>query len=334
MPVTIHDVATEAGVSVSTVSKVLNNKKAISQPTRDRVREAVRKLNYTPNARAVSFARGNTRNIIYLAELKKGSAYSNPHMYDIMCGVFYSLACQGYTMTLMDISDQEHPMETIAEIIAQKSADGIIIHGSVINQKISDLILSEKFPHIVIGHPDFDRRLCWIDTNHELAGEHAGEYVVEREMFPAAFIAGRKTEFISREREKGFRSILTQHKQRLTKEYLKYTDSTWQEGYKATLELLSLPQRPQAIVCENNALAVGAGRALRDKNISTPEEILFLTFDIYPYTTVIDPPPAVIDINVYDMGMQAGEMILRKISNPSFMIQAYTTLPEMACRPE
>ncbi|MBQ5430796.1 MAG: LacI family DNA-binding transcriptional regulator, partial [Lachnospiraceae bacterium] len=91
MPVTIHDVATEAGVSVSTVSKVLNNKKAISQPTRDRVREAVRKLNYTPNARAVSFARGNTRNIIYLAELKKGSAYSNPHMYDIMCGVFYSL---------------------------------------------------------------------------------------------------------------------------------------------------------------------------------------------------------------------------------------------------
>ena len=114
--VTINDVAKEAGVSVSTVSKVMNNWTTISDETANRVRNAAQKLNYTPNSRAVNFARGNTRNVIYLTEMRKGEAYSNPHMFDIMCGVFTSLAREGYTMSLMDISDEEHPRETIKSI--------------------------------------------------------------------------------------------------------------------------------------------------------------------------------------------------------------------------
>ena len=116
MPVTIKDVAEHAGVSVSTVSKVLNDWKTISQATKYKVNSAIKELNYTPNSRAVSFARGNTRNIIYLTSLGKGEAYNNPHMFDIMCGVFTKLASSGYTMTLMDISDDLHPKETVGSL--------------------------------------------------------------------------------------------------------------------------------------------------------------------------------------------------------------------------
>ena len=84
MAVTIRDVAKEAGVSTSTVSKVLNNWSSISPATCDRVREAIRKLHYTPNARAVSFAKGASRNILFLSSLKKEEAYRNPHMFDIV----------------------------------------------------------------------------------------------------------------------------------------------------------------------------------------------------------------------------------------------------------
>ena len=163
MPTTIKDVAERAGVSVSTVSKVLNDWKTISQSTKEKVNQAIKELNYTPNSRAVSFARGVTKNIIYLTSLGKGEAYTNPHMFDIMCGTFSNLAKQGFSMTMMDISDEMHPKETVSEIIARKSADGIIIHGSVINQDIANLIIDNNFPHIVIGHPEFDNRLCWIE---------------------------------------------------------------------------------------------------------------------------------------------------------------------------
>ncbi len=329
MAITIKDVAKHAGVSVSTVSKVLNDWKTISQETKDKVNRSIKELNYTPNARAVSFARGNTKNIIYLTSLSKGEAYTNPHMFDIMCGVFSKLASQGFTMTMMDISDESHPKETVSEIIARKSADGIVIHGSVINQDIANLILGNNFPHIVIGHPDFDNRLCWVDTNHLLAGQYAAEYLSQHEVSPVSFLAGRKTEFISHERERGFRTVMLKHHKKISPEYVIYTSSSWQEGYAATKKLLSMEQPPKAIVCENNTLAVGASRAIHELGLRVPEDLFFLTFDVYPYTTIIDPKPTIVDINVYDMGMQAADMIVRKIDNPSLMIQSYTTLPEI-----
>lgn len=329
MPTTIKDVAERAGVSVSTVSKVLNDWKTISQSTKEKVNLAIKELNYTPNARAVSFARGVTKNIIYLTSLGKGEAYSNPHMFDIMCGTFASLAKQGFSMTMMDISDEMHPKETVSEIIKRKSADGIIIHGSVINQDIANLIIDNNFPHIVIGHPEFDNRLCWIDTNHMLAGQYAAEYLAGHNVMPVSFIAGKKTDFISKEREKGFKTIMLKYRKRVTSEYVIYTSSTWQEGYNAAKKLLTMENPPKAIVCENNTLAVGASKAIQELKQNVPEDLFFLTFDVYPYTSIIDPTPTIIDINVYDMGLQAADMIVRKIENPSLMIQSYTTLPEV-----
>ena len=329
MSVTIKDVAEHAGVSVSTVSKVLNNWKTISEKTKEKVNRSIKELNYTPNARAVSFARGNTKNVIYLTSLGKSEAYTNPHMFDIMCGVFSNLAKQGFTMTMMDISDELHPKETVSEIIARKSADGIVIHGSVINQDIANLIIDHNFPHIVIGHPDFDNRLCWIDTNHLLAGQYAAEYLSSHDVPLVSFIAGKRTDFISKEREHGFRTIMLKNHKKISPEHVIYTSSTWQEGYDATMKLLSMKEPPKAIVCENNTLAVGASRAIHELGLRVPEDLFFLTFDVYPYTTIIDPKTTIVDINVYDMGLQAADIIVRKIDNPSLMIQSYTTLPQI-----
>ncbi|MBR5637417.1 MAG: LacI family DNA-binding transcriptional regulator, partial [Pseudobutyrivibrio sp.] len=104
MSVTIKDVANEAGVSISTVSKIINGKGSISQDTINRVQETIRKLNYTPNSRAVSFAKQNTKNIIFLTLMKKNEPYLNPHMFEIMDGSYSALSDLDYTLSLMDIS--------------------------------------------------------------------------------------------------------------------------------------------------------------------------------------------------------------------------------------
>ena len=111
MAVTISDVAKEAGVSTSTVSKVLNNWSSISPATCERVHKAIKKLHYTPNARAVSFAKGASHNILFLSSLKKEEAYRNPHMFDILCGVRRTLAEHGYTLMLTDFPDTAEPQE-------------------------------------------------------------------------------------------------------------------------------------------------------------------------------------------------------------------------------
>lgn len=327
MPITINDVAKEAGVSTSTVSKVLNNWTTISPATAARVHQAIEKLNYIPNARAVSFARKSTKNIVFLTYLEKDSAYTNPHMFDIMCGVYNELSKHEYTMTLQDISKDTIKGESVSHLLSTKSCDGIIIHGSAINSTIADTIIKQNFPHIIIGHPGFESRLCWVDTNHALAGHLAAQHMIERGYYSIAFIGGQKTDELSFQRQKGFLGTMYQYGYQVPDERIFYSNSTTEEGYMITKKILSESNPPRGIVCENNTLAVGAMKAIEQFGLTLPKDIAFLTFDAYPYTQIINPKPTVIDINVYDMGVQAGNMMIRKLENPSLLVQSYTTIP-------
>lgn len=327
MAVTIRDVAKAAGVSVSTVSKVVNGWTSISAETTARVNAVIDSLHYTPNSRAVSFARKATMNIIFLTSLEKEEAYKNPHMFDIMCGVYRELAGFHYTVTLVDTSNEAYPGETVEKVIAAGSADGIVVHGSALNDRTAALILDKSFPHTIIGNPGFDNQLCWIDTNHMLGGQFAAEHLLSCGYERVAFIGGRKTDFISQQRLKGVRQTMLKSGHRMDNDHIVYTDSSRESAHQATLNLVHSEHPPQAIVCENNVIALGVSRALEHANIKVPDEIAFLTFDRYPYTSIIDPEPTIIDIDVYDMGIQAGSAIARKLENPALLVQSYTTLP-------
>lgn len=331
MSVTITDVANAAGVSKSTVSKVLNNWSTISPETCSRVNDAIKRLNYVPNSRAVSFARQTTQNIIYLTTLGKDTAYQNPHMFDIMCGVYSELSKQNYTLTLVDTSEEAYPGERAMKEINRRSADGLIIHGSAVSEELAELILSENIPHIIIGHPSFENRLCWIDSSHALAGEYAAEHMLACGYSDVLFIGGKKSDTISNQRIKGFRKGMLSKKQYIPSHRIGYTNATRLGAYETTLAILSDKNYPlpQAIVCANNTLALGAAKALGELSLSVPQDIAFLTFDTYPYSGVIDPELTVIDINVYDMGAQAGNMMIRKLENPDLLIQSFTALPKL-----
>lgn len=327
MAVTIRDVAREAGVSTSTVSKVLNRCSTISEETAARVQAAAKKLHYTPNARAVSFARGAAKNILFMSRLQKEEAYRNPHMFDILCGVQKELYAQGYTLMLTDIPDNASSLSCLSGLISSRIADGILIHGSSAIPGMAKLLQETHFPHIYIGHPGSGSRLCWIDTNNGLAGQFAAQHMLECGYEKVAFIAESPADHISMQRLNGFLGGMYDYGYRLPDHFIRHTDSTREDAYRQTKELLSLPEAPRAFICENNTLAMGAVKALKESGLRIPDQVALLTFDSYPYSAIIEPTPTVIDIDVYDLGQQAAVMLLRKLKNPSLLVQSYTTLP-------
>ena len=151
MSVTINDVANEAGVSKSTVSKVLNHWTTISPATVEKVHAAIEKLHYTPNSRAVSFAKGATSNIVYLTNLEKDTAYRNPHMFDIMCGVHHTLSENNYSLTLVNTSEEHYPGEKVSEVITSGSSDGLIIHALPLIKKLQILFWMQAFHTLSLG---------------------------------------------------------------------------------------------------------------------------------------------------------------------------------------
>ncbi len=325
MSVTIKDVAREAGVSTATVSKVMNGKPTISEETANHVREVMERLHYQPNLRAQNFARQKTQTIVFATELLKGSAFEKPHMFEIMVGLQRVLTEKGYELRLLHVN-RENCMEVLGNMIARKSVDGLVLHISIVSKELERVILKEEFPHMVLGCPEYKTQLCWIDNNNTLSGEMACSYLHRQGYRRMAFIGGQKQDMGSRDRLQGYKNVLEQRHMRYKPEYVLSGFSTVEGGVRMMEALLQLQEKPDSVICANNYLAVGAMNALKNHNIAVPREMGLITFDAYPFSKITEPKMTTVDIDVYDMGKQAGEMILRKIRKPNFQIQSYATL--------
>ena len=331
MSATIRDVARLAGTSTATVSKVMNGSYSISRETADRVRKAMDELDYHPNLRAKNFARQSARTIVFVAELGRNTGFSNPHMFEMMCGLMHALEEKGYTLIVrnMRAEDCSHYIQEAAD---SKQADGFVIHASVISEELDEMIFEKGIPHIVIGNPNCQSHFCWIDINNRLAGELAARHLLERGCQAVAFIGGKREDKISMHRLDGVIAVLKEHDVLLPREYVQTGESDCESGYRMTVQLLDSRKRPDAVICANNYIAYGCVMALHDRGILIPDEIRVITFDDYPFSQILRPMLSVVDIDVYDMGMQAGKYILQKIRKPNLYIQSHITVPSLIVR--
>lgn len=329
MSITIKDVAKAAGVSVSTVSKVMNDGPSISDATKEHVRRIMEDLQYHPNEQARNFARQKTNNIVFLALLEEHTAFKNPHMFEIMCGAQEILAKNLYNLSFVGVKTEEEALNHVEAIIGTKSADGIIVHGSATTKELVNQLVKSGFPHIIIGKPAFKCAACWMDINNSISGLMAAEHLTECGYGKIAFVGGAKGDEISTKRLNGFISAMHDIGYRVSDKFIKYGDYTKESGYLLTMELLQESEQPDAIICENNHIALGVVKAINAKGKRIPEDIAIVSFDDYPLSRVIEPLLTVVDIDVYDMGNQAGSILIRKINNPALLVQSYTTLPQL-----
>lgn len=324
MGVTIKDVAKAAGTSVSTVSKVLNGHYSISEETAARVRQVMRELNYYPSASAQSFAKGTTRSVAMLANLGANIAFQNPHMFEIIAGLEETLRSKGYRLFLRGV-DAAGAYEAAEEIISRRSADAVAIHVSVMTHPLSALLTRLRFPHIVLGAPNFESQVCWIDNNNVYSGMIAASYLVAQGYRRIAFIGGEYYDLGSTLRLQGVRQGLKDAGYRLEDQYIRLGESTREDGYRMTGKLLEERTLPDAIICANNYIAMGCVDAIRRRGMKIPEQIGVMTFDDYPFSQIIEPKLTVVDINVRDMGKQAGRFLVDMIRHPNMQVQTYVT---------
>ncbi|MCL2084387.1 MAG: LacI family transcriptional regulator [Oscillospiraceae bacterium] len=329
MAVTIKDVAREAGGSFSTVSKVVNNSHEISEATAIRVREVMKRLDYTPNVRATSFKRRSTRNIAFLNVLQKGAAFVNSHMFEILCGVYCVLARKGYRVTLVDVSGDEKPGDTANAVISSGGYDGIIVTNWSINRSTATMLMRNSFPHIIVGKPAFESQVCWLDTNNTLSGNIAARHAADGGARNIIFIGGSREDGITDKRVDGVRAALEESGIIMNQDSIRYTSSSVEESRAAALELLARKDRPDCVICGNNMVAIGAMKAIHEKGLKLPEDLQLITFDEFPFSRIMDPPPTVVSIDVYDFGEQVASQLLKNIRNPALHVQSYITLPEL-----
>ena len=324
MTATIYDLAKAAGVSISTVSKALNDSYSISDKTKERIREIADSLGYKPNARARSFARRKNGIILFAANLSRGVGFENPHLFEIVTGVDRYLEEKGYSLVLKHVN-KETATESVKELMLSEEADGIIIHAGILTKQLAFVLGKEAYPHLIIGKPDFANTLSWIDISHESAGQIAANYLLDKGYRRIVFLMGdAENDQISSRRLDGINIVFEEEE--LSIETITGI-TTYEESRKVTEEILKRDPVPEVILCTNNYLAMGCMQSIRAENLDIPKDIALMTFDNYPFSMLTEPTLTAIEVDMYEMGTQAARFILQKIKKPNLQTQLFCTTP-------
>ena len=324
MSATIYDLAEAAGVSISTVSKALNDSYSISEKTKKKIREIADSMGYKPNARARSFARRKNGIILFAADLSRGVGFENPHMFEIVTGVDRYLDEKGYSLILKHVSKDAAP-ESAKALMLSEEADGIIIHAGILTKQLAFVLGKEQYPHLIIGKPDFANTLSWIDVSHESAGQIAANYLLDKGYRKIVFLMGdAKKDQISLRRLDGINMVFEEEE--LSIETITGI-TNYEESRIIAEEILARDQIPEVILCTNNYLAMGCMQSIRTEKLSIPKDIAIMTFDNYPFSMLTVPTLTAIEVDMYDMGNQAARFMLQKIKKPNLQTQSFCTTP-------
>ena len=321
--VTIYDVAKEAGVSIATVSKALNDSSTISERTKENIREIAGRLGYRPNARAQSFARQASGTVLFIADFYRNIAFENPHMFEIISGSAAYLKKKGYSLLFKPLTRHEAPV-VIRDIIQEQQADALLLHAHILTAELAAILSRVDFPYLVIGRPNQRSSICWMDVNHEQAGQIAANFLLDRGYRQMAFIMGREDDAIARSRLTGIRQAMDEEE--LAVEVV-CSRSPYELDDAALGELLSRTERPEVLLCANNHLALHCLQHIRRLGLKIPEDVALLTFDNYPFSMLTDPTITAVEVDMHDMGVNAARFVLQRIRKPNLRTQSYVTSP-------
>lgn len=323
MAVTIYDVAKEAGVSIATVSKALNDSYTIPEQTKEMIRDVAERLGYRPNARAKNFARQASGTVLFITDFYQNIAFENPHMFEIISGIISYLDDKDYALTLKPLTKQAAPMY-IRDIIRQRSADALILHAHILSTELAAILSRVEFPYLVIGKPEFRCNVCWIDVDHEQAGQLAANYLLDKGYRRMALIMGREEDALAQSRLAGIRRAMAEEE--LNVEVL-CNESPYSLNDEALDRLLLEHPRPEVLLCGNNHLALHCLQHIRRLGLKVPQDIALLTFDNYPFSMLTDPAITAVEVDMHDMGINAARFVLQRIRKPNLQTQSYCTSP-------
>jgi len=288
-------IAKLAGVSRSTVSRVINNYSDISGETREKVLEAIRQNNYYPNIAAQSLA-GKKKKTIGLFVITDEQLAENYITNSIMVNVFGTASENAYhvfTGVIRDLTGKE-PFRSVKEAFLQKRVDAAIFTGMVNKEPFIEELVAAGY---IIGVLDQEMPEAEVQNkivynfNHRETAKNAISYLTKLGHRKISIINGNIASCSGIEKKIGFEEGLREAKIRIKQEWFRDINCAENNGYAITKEfLVDQKDRPTAICCASDTIAFGAINAIKEKGLSIPEDISVIGMDDHVFSALTDPP--------------------------------------------
>ncbi len=309
---TILDVAKSAGVSPSTAKRAINEPHLLNQITLERVQAAIQALNYEPDRTAGALRRGHSKTI----GLMVGNIIE-PFFAQLTRTIAKAVQAKGYALIVADNEyDTSIELENLRMFHGQR-VSGLIIRSAFGEGNLEYLLRLQEQGTFIL---EIDHFLPESGFSHIMLDNYGGVEMGLRYLYSlghrkiAPLTVFDTTKFQD-ERAKAYTQIMTGLGLKIPKAYQRSTLLSEESAYQRTLELLRSKDPPTAIFSMTGNEASGAFRALKEQHIRIPEDISFLTFDDYSWTSLVEPPLDVIAQPIESMGLLAAEIVIKAIEH-------------------
>lgn len=285
---TITDVARQAGVSIKTVSRVMNNEPNVKDATKEKVQKAALALNYEPNLSARMLAGSKSFAIALI--------YENPHEFSylkrVLDGVFDACGRAGYSLLLKPcLYPHENFLTDVQLFLKQTRIDGLILTAPLGDDaELTAFLESQEIPFALIAPKQHRAEAIVVNCDDELATFTMAEHIISLGHKRIGFIKGHPDHAATDLRLNGYKAALKQHGLKYDAKLVRQGYFDFESGQSACKKMLSLDDPPTAIIASNDDMAAGANYAARELGFEVPEDVSITGFDDTPTASHLWPP--------------------------------------------
>ncbi len=311
---TIKDIASKAGVSVSTVSHVLNAYGDISAETEKRVRAVMKELNYHPSA----LARRLVRKRSYVLELMLFSVEGlrHPFFYEVICGITAEIEKAGYDLVLSVKDSRDRRWRENLRRCYESKVEGLFLMGTLPGGAILEEISTSGIPTVLIDIPYEGPRMTYVTSDNIGGARSAVDHLIALGHRRIAYIDGHTPSAISEGRFLGYKQALSDHGIPLDPRLVAGGNFTEEGGMAAMRRILEVSPDITAVFAASDLMAIGAIKALREAGRKVPRDAAVVGFDDIEAASYVRPTLSTVKQQGEVMGRSAAKEVLRLISSP------------------
>ncbi|WP_085585152.1 LacI family DNA-binding transcriptional regulator [Thalassospira mesophila] len=314
----IARLARHLGLSEGTISRALNNYPDIAEKTRERVQKAARELGYRPSSSARRLARGVIETIGFVLPTCR-TQHSDPFLAEILNGLATELALHDWDLLVSAVPDGQNEVDVIDRLVGSCKVGGFVIARTRRHDARVDYLRQSGVPFVVQGRTDDPSDYSWLDIDNEQAFIDAVSYLRRLGHVKIACLSGDPTMNFAWQRRSGYLHAMAQQGGHIGVGYLidGITDAV--SAKDATNRLLSITEndRPTALLCVTDAVAIGAMQAINGAGLGVGRDISVMGFDGLPIGQAVHPALTTLHQDSYEIGREAGRMVLGLCTDPS-----------------
>ena len=313
---TLDDIASLAGVSRSTVSRVVNEHPGVKKEVRQRVLDIIDEHHFHPNAAARTLAMQRSWTIGLILPHSVSTFFTDPYYPNLLMGIAKACNLYNYTLALFLVSTKADEENVFPRVGRKGFLDGVIVqsghHG---DQGAIGRMVDKKIPLVVVGRPFRSDNVTYVDIDNIKAAKSAVNYLYKTGCRKIATITGPIDSTVGIDRLEGYRQAIIEHNGLLDESLVVEGNFTETGGYVAMQKLL--PFHPDGVFAASDVMAAGAMKAAEEANLRIPNDISFIGFDDLPAASYGSNQLSTIRQNVAELGLKSVESLIEQIEDES-----------------